>query len=94
MHRTQLVAALAHRTGQSKRSTDILLGELVEVIAEALRDGVPVQIGGFGTFFRHKRAARVARHPRTGLEIPLPETHVPKFKAAPGLRSRVEESRP
>ena len=92
LYKSQLVAALANRTGQSKRATDILLSELVDVIAEALEDGVPVQIGGFGTFFLQARDARRARHPRTGQEIIVRARKTPKFRPAPGLRSRVEGS--
>jgi DNA-binding protein HU-beta len=41
---------------------------------------------GFGTFSKRRRAARVARHPRTGDSIQIPETETVAFNAGSDLK--------
>lgn len=64
---------------------------IVAQLDESLVMGKEVQIRGFGTFSLRRRAARVARDPRNGESVKLPETHVPHFKVSPKLRDSVKE---
>ena len=64
---------------------------IVSHLDESLVMGNEVQIRGFGTFSLRRRAARVARDPRNGATVNLPETYVPHFKVSPKLRDSVQQ---
>lgn len=64
---------------------------IVAHLDESLVMGNEVQIRGFGTFSLRRRAARVARDPRNGAIVNLPETYVPHFKVSPKLRDSVQQ---
>ena len=65
MNKAELVAAIAAKTGESKKATEAAVNAFTEVIAEALKGGDKVQLVGFGSFEVRKRAARKGRNPQT-----------------------------
>ena len=50
MNKAELVAAIAAKTGESKKATEAAVNALTEVIAETLKGGDKVQLVGFGSF--------------------------------------------
>ena len=71
-----------------KRLINITLYEM----SSALARGERVEVRGCGTFGTKHRMPKKARNPGTGEAIFLPERHVPTFKPAKYLRSRVNDS--
>jgi nucleoid DNA-binding protein len=65
-----------------------MIDEVFEAVADVLEEGDKIIIRDFGTFSTKVQAARVARNPKTGEKIQVPEKIVPKFKAAVGLKER------
>ncbi len=55
-------------------------------ITHALENGNRVELRGFGAFGVKKRKARIARNPRTGSAVPVPEKKIPFFKMGKGMR--------
>ncbi len=96
MNKTEMAAKLAGQTDltQAKAlevveaifSTDAGRG----IIAVELDADREVSIAGFGKFETRHRAARTGRNPATGATLPIPAKKVPAFKAAKGLKDRVE----
>ena len=70
-----------------KQCTHLIVSHLDESVVM----GNEVQIRGFGTFSLRRRAARLARDPRNGATVDLPETYVPRFKVSPKLRDLVQQ---
>ena len=89
MNRSELVAALAEKTGSSKKAADDSLRALLEVISEELKNDGKVQLVGFGTFEVRKRAARKGRNPQTKEEIKIPASKAPVFKAGKAFKDVV-----
>jgi DNA-binding protein HU-beta len=58
-------------------------------VQEALSKGDSITLMGFGTFSVMSRSARKGRHPQTGLEVFIPASKAPKFRAGKGLREAV-----
>ena len=50
MNKTELISAMAERSGLSKKDTEKALTAALETIAAALAAGDRVQLVGFGTF--------------------------------------------
>lgn len=91
MNKSELVAALAEKTGATKKSAETSLNALVEVITDELKNDGKIQLVGFGTFEVRKRAARKGRNPQTKEEIKIPASKAPIFKAGKALKDTVNK---
>lgn len=87
MNKAELVAAIAAKTGDTKKGAEASVNAFVDVITDALAKGDKVQLVGFGTFETRERAARQGRNPRNPEEvIEIPASKAPVFKAGKGLK--------
>ena len=91
MNKTELIAAVAEKTGLSKKDSDAALAAVVDAITESLVNGEKVQLVGFGSFEVKARAARTGRNPHTKEEIQIPASKVPVFKAGKALKDTVAQ---
>jgi DNA-binding protein HU-beta len=66
---------------------------VVDCIADYLKKGERVQIGGFGSFSISERAARKGRNPATGASITIAASKNVRFKAASTLKDAVNKKR-
>lgn len=92
MNRSELVDAIAERSGLTKANADAALRALTDTVTEATRSREKVSIPGFLTFDVSHRKARMARNPRTGEEVKVDETWAPKVSAGSGLKAAAAES--
>lgn len=91
MNRTDLVSAMAEKTGATKKAADETLKAFIDVVSAELKKGGKVQLVGFGTFETRKRAARKGRNPQTGAEMKIPASKSPVFKAGKALKDTVNK---
>lgn len=89
MTKSDLVQAVAQKTGLKKVEVERAVDALLGAISEGLAAGDRVRIVGFGTFEVRRRAARTGRNPQTGEEIAIPERAVPAFAPGSELREKV-----
>jgi len=92
MNKSDLVDALADRTGMTKadagRAVDAMFAT-DGIIADALKGNQKVQITGFGSFESRARKARTGRNPRTGATIKIAASKSPAFRAGKGLKDAI-----
>ena len=91
MNKSDLIAAIAAKTGDTKKSAEASVNAFVEVVTNALKKGDKVQLVGFGSFEVRKRAARKGRNPQTKEEIKIPASKAPVFKAGKALKELVNK---
>ena len=91
MNKSELIAAISAKTGETKKEAEATLNAFVEVITNALVEGDKVQLVGFGSFEVRKRAARKGRNPQTKEEIKIPASKAPVFKAGKALKDLVNK---
>ena len=91
MNKADLIAAIAAKTGDTKKGAEASVNAFVDVITEALVGGDKVQLVGFGSFEVRKRAARKGRNPQTKEEIKIPASKAPVFKAGKALKDLVNK---
>ena len=91
MNKTELIAAIAAKTGATKKSAEESVNAFIDVVTETLKKGDKVQLVGFGSFDVKKRAARKGRNPQTKEEIKIPASKAPKFKAGKALKDIVNK---
>lgn len=89
MTKTELVSAMAAQAGISKAAAEKALKAFTEGVAKALKKGDKVSLVGFGSFEVSKRAARKGRNPRTGAEIKIKASKVPRFRPGRSLKETV-----
>ena len=86
MNKTELIAAVAERSGLTKKGAEKALNAAIDAITAALVAGDKVQVSGFGIFEVKAREARVGRNPRTGETMEIAASKVPGFKASKTLK--------
>ena len=91
MNKAELIAAIAAKTGETKKGAEEAVNAFVDVVTNALVDGDKVQLVGFGSFEVRKRAARKGRNPQTKEEIKIPASKAPVFKAGKALKDLVNK---
>ena len=91
MNKMELVSAIAEKAEISKKDADKALKAFTDVVTEEMKKGGKVQLVGFGTFEAAMREARTGRNPRTGENMNIPASRVPKFKAGKALKDMVNE---
>ena len=91
MNKAELIAAIAAKTGDTKKSAEETVNAFVNVVTAALKKGEKVQLVGFGSFEVRKRAARKGRNPQTKEEIKIPASKTPVFKAGKALKETVNK---
>ncbi len=89
MNKTELIDALAAKTGLTKKDSEATLNAFVQTVAEQLAKGDKVSLVGFGTFEVSERAAREGRNPQTGETMKIAASKAPKFKAGKALKDQV-----
>ena len=93
MNKSDLVAAIAAKTGDTKKGAEESLNAFISVVTDALVKGDKVQLVGFGSFEVRKRAARKGRNPQTKEEIKIPASKAPVFKAGKALKDAVNKKK-
>ena len=91
MNKAELVAAVAAKTGDTKKNAEETINAFVDVVTASLKKGEKVQLVGFGSFEVRKRAARKGRNPQTGEEIRIAASKAPTFKAGKALKDAVNK---
>ncbi|CDA30365.1 dNA-binding protein HU [Clostridium sp. CAG:492] len=89
MNKSDLIAAVAAKTGDTKKNAEASINALIDVIAESLKDGEKIQVVGFGSFEVRERAERKGRNPQTGKEMKIAAKKAPVFKAGKALKDAV-----
>ncbi|CAA6828402.1 MAG: DNA-binding protein HU-beta [uncultured Thiotrichaceae bacterium] len=89
MNKSQLIDAVAGKSGLTKADTEKAFKAFVETISEEMGKGEQITLIGFGTFLVRDRKARTGRNPRTGEEIKIAASKIPAFKAGKALKDAV-----
>lgn len=85
MNKTQLVDAMAAKSGLSKTDAAKALNAFVECVSETTKAGDSVVLVGFGSFSVSERSARQGINPRTKEPIEIAAKKVVKFKPGSAL---------
>ena len=89
MNKADMIEQIAQAAEVSKSAAERAVDALVSAIKTSLRKGEMVTLVGFGTFYVGKRRARTGRNPRTGAELQIAATQVPKVRAGKALKDAI-----
>ena len=80
MNKAELIEVLTAELETDRAHASRAVEAVVDAIVRSVNKGESVTITGFGVFERRRRAARVARNPRTGETVKVKPTSVPAFR--------------
>lgn len=87
MNRSELVAAVAEKSGNSQAAVNGVLDAVFETFTEQISQGEKVSIPGWLSVERTERAARTGRNPQTGESIEIPAGYSVKLSAGSKLKA-------
>lgn len=90
MNKQALVEMIHAKIGGTKTQAEDVMESIISEITATLKKGGEVSIAGLGIFSVKARAARMARNPKTGEQVKVAATRVPKFRAAKALKDAVK----
>jgi len=85
----QIAAGLAERHDVSKKHAEALLGDLVSMTTEHLKNGDKIRLTGLGFLQVRALPARMGRNPATGEAIKIKASKKIAFRAAKELKESV-----
>jgi DNA-binding protein HU-beta len=89
MNKKELADRIAGKHGLSKANAKRIIDDVFDDIGDALSNGKDVAIDRFGKFRTSARKARQGLNPRTGKPITIKASKNAAFKAAKGLKDRI-----
>lgn len=91
MNKSELVEAVAERSGLGKGDAEKAVNALTESVVDAVRSGEKVAILGFGTFNPKSRSARTGRNPRTGEPVKIAASKTVGFTVGAGFKDALNK---
>jgi len=86
-----IVRTISEETGLTQQQTKDVVQRTFDAIIEALASQRRIELRNFGVFEVKQRAARMARNPRTGVQVDVPEKFVVTFKPGKEMEARVND---
>ncbi|WP_397401883.1 HU family DNA-binding protein [Phenylobacterium sp.] len=87
MTKAELVSAMADKTGLNKTQAREALDAFIASVSTSLKAGDEVRLVGFGSFVPVRRAAGIARNPRTGEKVRRPALQTCRFRVGDSLKN-------
>src|SRR4051795_32056 len=84
-----LAASLAGRQDMAPKQASLVLGSLVELMVDHLKQGDRLRIGGLGVLEVKDRPARMGRNPATGAAVQIQASQKIAFRAAKELKEAI-----
>lgn len=91
MTKKDIVRTISEETGLTQQQTKDVVQRTFDAIIDCLADGRRIELRNFGVFEVKLRAARIARNPRTGVQVEVPEKFVVTFKPGKEMEARVNQ---
>ncbi len=85
-----LVQRISENTGVQQQKAKEVIQQFLDAIIQELASGNRLEFRDFGVFEPKAKAARMARNPRTGDRIAVPEKVTVKFKSGRMMKERLQ----
>lgn len=86
----ELVQRIAEKTGVQQISAKEVIQSFLDEIINELAQGNRLEFRDFGVFEPKNKAQRVARNPRTGAKVSVPEKTTVKFKVGRLMKKKIQ----
>ena len=89
--KAKLAQILSDTVGFPKVDNEEIINAFCEVVIQALEQGEPVKISGFGNFIPNDKKDRPGRNPITGEPVTIEGRRVVTFRPGNKLRSAIQQ---
>ena len=86
MTKAELIGEISEKAGLTRAQAKDALDAFVGAVTRALKTGQEVRLVGFGSFTPVKRAAGMARNPKTGAKVTRAASVTCRFRAGESLK--------
>ena len=87
----ELVQRIAEKTGVQQINAKEVIQSFLDEIINELAKGNRLEFRDFGVFEPKSKAQRVARNPRTGEKVEVPEKTTVKFKVGRLMKKKIQK---
>ena len=87
--RADLAEAVYQKIGLSRAESAALVEMVLSEISQAVASGETVKLSSFGSFVVRRKAERIGRNPKTGVEVPITPRRVMVFRPSNVLKARI-----
>ena len=92
MNKSDLIIKIANLNPSIyQKDANKIVNVFFGTITKALSRNERVELRGFGVFDVKKRKARIARNPKNGAAVAVPEKSVPFFRMGKGMKDRLNK---
>lgn len=91
MGKAELKEYIAEQTGITPFEAGIVINVMITGMSEALKKEGKLTLTNFGSFRVKESKARIARNPRTGETVQVPDRKVVRFKIAGKLKDLISK---
>ncbi len=91
MHKEELVKQLSKKYRRSQKHYQEALTEILEEITDQLKQGKPVHLLGFGSFYTRMRKPSTGRNFKTKEPLTIPEVRLAAFRPGKLLKQAVRK---
>ncbi|MGI2262371.1 HU family DNA-binding protein [Candidatus Cardinium hertigii] len=92
MTTTEVISAIARKTGIDRNDIRKTVEGLLQVIEDAVIDNHRVHFSGFGSFYKKKRAKKIGRNLNTNTAIVVEEHYIPYFNHSKFFAEKVKNA--
>ena len=89
MRKADIATELLDKLGVEKKEASDILEITLQTLKEALKNGDPVKIAGFGNFTVRQKKERMGRNPKTGAKARISPRKVVTFKPSSIFKNEV-----
>lgn len=86
----ELVQRVAEKTGVQQINAKEVIQNFLDEIINELAKGNRLEFRDFGVFEPKTKASRIARNPRTGAKVEVPEKTTVKFKVGRLMKKKIQ----
>ena len=92
MNKSDLIVKIANLNPSIyQKDASKIVNVFFDTITKALSKNERVELRGFGVFDVKKRKARIARNPKNGATVAVPEKNVPFFRMGKSMKDRLNK---
>jgi integration host factor subunit alpha len=92
--RVDLYEAVYQKVGLSRTESSAFVELVLQEITDCLEKGETVKLSSFGSFMVRKKARRLGRNPKTGIEVPISPRRVVVFKPSAIMKQQINSQPP
>jgi nucleoid DNA-binding protein len=92
MTKKEIVRSISDELGLPQQQVKLIVQKLFSELIDTLAEDGRIELRNFGVFEVKVRAARSARNPKTGEQMPIPARSVVTFKPGKEMEEQVQQA--